>query len=64
MSHYENGYWRCKSGQHLWVEKEDADLCCQPNCYRIMTTLNDVKKGERFSPASIPGMVFVWRKDD
>jgi len=28
--------YRCKSGRHVWFNKEDADKCCDPNYVRIL----------------------------
>lgn len=52
-------YWRCRSDQHTWMERADAERCCDPAFTRALVPRGQAV-GMKHSPSAIDGFVFVW----
>jgi hypothetical protein len=46
---------KCKSGNHTWLFKEDAEKCC--NGFRRMLVIDDLRACDRVVSERLPGGV-------
>lgn len=52
---------KCKSGNHAWLSREDAEKCC--NGFRRMLVFNDLLACDRVVSERLPGGVsygYAW----
>lgn len=52
-------YWRCRTREHLWLDRYDAEHCCDPGWSRAMISRGEAV-GVRWSKSAVDGFVFVW----
>jgi len=52
---------KCKSGNHAWIFKEDAEKCC--NGFRRVLVIDDLRVCDRVVSERLPGGVsygYAW----